>query len=60
MANEKDDKRFKATTPGKRFLKLAGMSASIAKNVASHKVKEGITHFEKSARTQVYNSLRLG
>ena len=39
MANEKDDKRFKATTPGKRFLKLAGMSASIAKNVASHKVK---------------------
>jgi|TARA_B100000674_G_scaffold74561_1_gene51537 predicted unusual protein kinase regulating ubiquinone biosynthesis (AarF/ABC1/UbiB family) len=39
VANEKDDKRFKATTPGKRFLKLAGMSASIAKNVASHKVK---------------------
>ncbi|MEE2729331.1 MAG: AarF/ABC1/UbiB kinase family protein [Pseudomonadota bacterium] len=39
MAKEKDDKRFKATTPGKRFLKLAGMSANIAKNVASHKVK---------------------
>ena len=39
MATEKDDKRFKATTPGKRFLKLAGMSANIAKNVASHKVK---------------------
>lgn len=39
MAKETDDKRFKATTPGKRFLKLAGMSASIAKNVASHKVK---------------------
>lgn len=39
MAKDKEDKRFKATTPGKRFLKLAGMSASIAKNVASHKVK---------------------
>lgn len=40
MANDKqDDKRFKATTPGKRFLKLAGMSASIAKNFTSHKVK---------------------
>jgi len=39
VAKDKEDKRFKATTPGKRFLKLAGMSASIAKNVASHKVK---------------------
>lgn len=36
---DKNDKRFKATTPGKRFLKLAGMSASIVKNVTSHKVK---------------------
>ena len=45
MANEqnkndkKNEKRFKATTPGKRFFKLAGMSASIAKNYAGHKVK---------------------
>lgn len=37
-ANKKD-KRFKATTPAKRFMKLAGMSASIAKNYANHKVK---------------------
>ncbi|MCG8311827.1 MAG: hypothetical protein MI976_01300, partial [Pseudomonadales bacterium] len=35
----KKDKRFKATTPAKRFMKLAGMSASIAKNYANHKVK---------------------
>ena len=39
MAKDQEDKRFKATTPGKRFLRLAGMSASIAKNVAGHKVK---------------------
>ncbi len=39
MAKDNEDKRFNATTPGKRFLRLAGMSASIAKNVASHKVK---------------------
>ena len=41
MANndKKNEKRFKATTPGKRFFKLAGMSASIAKNYAGHKVK---------------------
>lgn len=40
MANDKkDDKRFKATTPGKRFLKLAGMSATITKNLTTHKLK---------------------
>lgn len=38
MSEEKTDKRFKATTPGKRFLKLAGMSASIVKNVTTNKV----------------------
>ncbi|MCG8312709.1 MAG: AarF/ABC1/UbiB kinase family protein [Pseudomonadales bacterium] len=37
--SNKKDKRFKATTPAKRFMKLAGMSASIAKNYANHKVK---------------------
>ncbi len=37
--NKKQSKKFKATTPGKRFLKLAGMSANIAKNIAAHKVK---------------------
>ncbi len=31
--------RFSATTPGKRFMKLAGMSASIASNFAKDKVK---------------------
>lgn len=41
MANDdkKDDKRFKATTPAKRFLKLAGMSASITRNLTTHKLK---------------------
>lgn len=37
--DKKNEKRFKATTPGKRFFKLAGMSASIAKNYAGNKVK---------------------
>ena len=59
MAKEKDDKRFKATTPGKRFLKLAGMSASIAKNVASHKVK-GLFRDEDShnqSQEQLYSDI---
>lgn len=34
-----DSKRFGATTPGKRFMKLAGMSASIAGNFAKNRVK---------------------
>ncbi len=37
MADQKN--RFSATTPGKRFMKLAGMSASIASNFAKDKVK---------------------
>ena len=38
-SDDKKEKRFKATTPAKRFMKLAGMSASIAKNYTAHKVK---------------------
>lgn len=34
-----DSKRFSATTPGKRFMKLAGMSASIAGNFAKNRIK---------------------
>jgi len=34
-----DSKKFSATTPGKRFMKLAGMSASIAGNFAKNRVK---------------------
>lgn len=34
-----DSRRFGATTPGKRFMKLAGMSASIAGNFARNRVK---------------------
>lgn len=34
-----DSRRFGATTPGKRFMKLAGMSASIASNFAKNRVK---------------------
>lgn len=59
MTKEKDDKRFKATTPGKRFLKLAGMSASIAKNVASHRVK-GLFRDEDShaqSQEQLYSDI---
>jgi predicted unusual protein kinase regulating ubiquinone biosynthesis (AarF/ABC1/UbiB family) len=39
MDNDKNDKRFSATTPGKRFMKLAGMSASIAGNFAKNRIK---------------------
>ena len=59
MTKEKDDKRFKATTPGKRFLKLAGMSANIAKNVASHKVK-GLFRDEEThtqSQEQLYSDI---
>jgi predicted unusual protein kinase regulating ubiquinone biosynthesis (AarF/ABC1/UbiB family) len=34
-----NNKKFGATTPGKRFMKLAGMSASIAGNFAKNRVK---------------------
>lgn len=34
-----DHKKFSATTPGKRFMKLAGMSASIAGNFAKNRIK---------------------
>lgn len=37
--DNKNDKRFGATTPGKRFMKLAGMSASIAGNFAKNRIK---------------------
>ncbi len=59
MAKEKDDKRFKATTPGKRFMRLAGMSASIAKNVASHRVK-GLFRDEEThsqSQEQLYSDI---
>lgn len=59
MAKETDDKRFRATTPGKRFLKLAGMSANIAKNVASHKVK-GLFRDEEThtqSQEQLYSDI---
>jgi predicted unusual protein kinase regulating ubiquinone biosynthesis (AarF/ABC1/UbiB family) len=36
---DKNDKKFSATTPGKRFMKLAGMSASIAGNFAKNRIK---------------------
>lgn len=39
MSDSDNKKRFKANTPTRRFMKLAGMSASIARNYAGHKVK---------------------
>lgn len=61
MSDSKQDKgkRFKANTPAKRFFKLAGMSASIAKNVAGHKVK-GIFSDEdskKKSEEQLYEDI---
>ena len=47
-----EEKRFKATTPGKRFMKLAGMSASIVKNVTSHKVKGLFVDEESKQKSQ--------
>lgn len=38
-ADDHEHKRFNATTPGKRFMKLAGMSASIAGNLAKNRMK---------------------
>jgi predicted unusual protein kinase regulating ubiquinone biosynthesis (AarF/ABC1/UbiB family) len=37
--SDDNHKRFSATTPGKRFMKLAGMSASIAGNFAKNRIK---------------------
>ncbi|MBV1922076.1 MAG: AarF/ABC1/UbiB kinase family protein [Pseudomonadales bacterium] len=50
--DKKNEKRFKATTPGKRFFKLAGMSASIAKNYAGHKVKGMFSDEEAKKQSQ--------
>jgi len=50
--DKKNEKRFKATTPGKRFFKLAGMSASIAKNYAGHKVKGMFSDEETKKQSQ--------
>lgn len=51
----KKEKKFKATTPGKRLFKIAGMSASIATNIAGHKIK-GLFSDEK---TQAQNTEQL-
>lgn len=37
--SDDNNKKFGATTPGKRFMKLAGMSASIAGNFAKNRIK---------------------
>lgn len=49
---DKNDKRFKATTPGKRFMKLAGMSASIVKNVTTNKVMGLFADEESKQKSQ--------
>ncbi len=51
MAND-DKKRFSATTPGKRFLKLAGMTASVAGNVAANKMKGLFASEEQKQKSQ--------
>jgi len=55
MSNKdnKIDKKFKATTPRKRFFKLAGMSASIVKNVATSSVKAVFQSEEKQKEDKI-------
>ena len=51
-------KKFGATTPGKRFMKLAGMSASIAGNFAKTASRARSAHSaKKSACVSVSCSL---
>jgi predicted unusual protein kinase regulating ubiquinone biosynthesis (AarF/ABC1/UbiB family) len=45
-----NDKRFSATTPGKRFMKLAGMSASIAGNFAKNRIKGALGTLSEEER----------
>lgn len=48
--DNKNDKRFSATTPGKRFMKLAGMSASIAGNFARNRIKGALGTLSEEER----------
>lgn len=45
--NDKNDKKFTATTPARRFFKLAGMSTSIAASMATHSAKSLFLSSEK-------------
>lgn len=47
-----NNKRFKATTPGKRLFKLAGMSTSIASSYAGHKVKNVFANEDQKKESQ--------
>lgn len=47
-----DNNKFGATTPGKRFMKLAGMSASIAGSFAKNRVKGMIGTLTEEERTR--------
>lgn len=49
---KKKGKDFKATTPTKRFFKLAGMSTSIASSYAGHKVKNVFASEEQKKQNQ--------
>lgn len=50
--DNQNDKRFGATTPGKRFMKLAGMSASIAGNFAKNRIKGALGTLTEEERLQ--------
>lgn len=54
-----DEKRFSATTPGKRFMKLAGMSASIAGNFAKNKIKGALGTLTEEEKQQEQEKLLL-
>lgn len=54
-----DNKRFGATTPGKRFMKLAGMSASIAGNFAKNRIKGALGTLTEEERIKEREQLLL-
>ncbi|MDI1300575.1 MAG: AarF/ABC1/UbiB kinase family protein [bacterium] len=48
--SDDNHKKFGATTPGKRFMKLAGMSASIAGNFAKNRIKGALGTLSEEER----------
>lgn len=57
--SDKNDKRFNATTPGKRFMKLAGMSASIAGNFAKNRIKGALGTLTEEERLREREQLLI-
>lgn len=58
--DKKNDKRFTATTPTRRFLKLAGMSTSIATRVATSATKSLFLSEEQKEKERQKMLARIG